>query len=199
MSEDFIREFSDRVDWIEISSRQKLNEDFIREFSDRVDWIEISSRQKLSEDFIREFEDKVSWMVVNYQILSKEFIKEIDLQRKDNFQDLTTADKKQLLVDLDMYECYDDYFIAYKGIRRDNYSAYNFQYQYLVGEVYTCHADYSNEQNSFGLSAWTLDKAKEYCNQKIIKVKVNYEDIARIVHKGGKIRCCKFEVLEEVE
>ncbi len=200
LSEEFIREFQDRVRWKCISRYQKLSEEFIREFQDRVDWFWVSANQILSEEFIREFKDKVNLeLVVNYQVLSKEFLEEFDLQRKDNFQDLTTTDKKQLLLDLNMYECHDDYFIAYKGIRRDNYSCFNFQYQYFAGEVYTCHSDYSNKQNSFGLSAWTYDKAKEYCSQKVIKVKINYEDISRVVHQGSKIRCCKFEVLEEVE
>jgi hypothetical protein len=30
--------FSNEVDWYNISKRQKLSEDFIREFKDRVDW-----------------------------------------------------------------------------------------------------------------------------------------------------------------
>jgi hypothetical protein len=34
-----------------------------------------------------------------------------------------------------MYECYDDYFIAYKAIRSDNYSLYNFQYN-GIGNTY---------------------------------------------------------------
>ena len=29
----------------------------------------------------------------------------------------------------------------------------------------------------------------------VIKVKVNYEDVGRVVHDGGKIRCSKFTVL----
>ena len=55
LSEDFIREFKDRVNWIYISYYQTLSEYFIREFKDKVDWIMISHCQDLSEDFIREF------------------------------------------------------------------------------------------------------------------------------------------------
>ena len=42
-----------------ISFHYKLSENFIREFKNRVNWIHISIYQKLSEDFIREFQYKV--------------------------------------------------------------------------------------------------------------------------------------------
>jgi len=40
---------------------QTLSEDFIREFKDRVSWYWISEHQILSEDFIKKFKDKVEW------------------------------------------------------------------------------------------------------------------------------------------
>ena len=42
-----------------ISYQYILSENFIRELQDKVDWCYISERQKLSENFIREFQDKV--------------------------------------------------------------------------------------------------------------------------------------------
>jgi hypothetical protein len=59
LSEEFIREFKDKVDWFHISQYQKLSEEFIREFKDKVDWSYISQYQKLSESFIREFKIKL--------------------------------------------------------------------------------------------------------------------------------------------
>lgn len=56
LSEEFIREFKDRVNWNYISHVQILSEDFIREFKDRVDWTNIFKRQKLSKKFRKEFE-----------------------------------------------------------------------------------------------------------------------------------------------
>ena len=47
--------------WEVISNSQKLSEDFIREFQDKVDWGAISIYPNLSEDFIREFQNKVRW------------------------------------------------------------------------------------------------------------------------------------------
>ena len=42
-----------------MSSEQKLSEDFIREFQDKVDWNKVSMYQKLSDDFIIEFQDRL--------------------------------------------------------------------------------------------------------------------------------------------
>jgi hypothetical protein len=45
------------VDWKDISEYQQLSEDFIREFDDKVNWKIICENQQLSEDFIMEFVD----------------------------------------------------------------------------------------------------------------------------------------------
>ena len=173
LSEDFIREFKDKVNWNTISFYQKLSEDFIREFKDKVDWYYISSYQKLSEDFIRDNKDKVNW-----------------LYKSSKF-------KEEKIRECGLYECYDDYFIAYKAIRNDRYSHFNFQYQYLPGNTYESHCDCTDEENSFGLSVWTEEKALQYNNSGIIvKCKVKYEDVGRLVHNNGKIRCFKIEILD---
>lgn len=77
LSEDFIREYQDKVYWDYISIYQKLSESFIREFRDKVDWYRISDSQKLSESFIREFKDKLYWcFIAMYQVFSQEFASE---------------------------------------------------------------------------------------------------------------------------
>ena len=95
-----------------------------------------------------------------------------------------------------LYECHEGYFYAYKGIRSDRYSNFNFQYQYLAGNTYECFSDYSTDGNSFGLSAWTEKGAERYCNELVVKVKVYYKDVTAVVHNGGKVRCKKMTVLE---
>lgn len=167
------------VDWEEISGYQKLSEDFIREFQYTLDRDCISQYQKLSDDFIQEFQDNVDINVkeLSWLYKDKEFL------------------KKQI-TDSQLYECYDDYFIAYKGIRRDRYSNFNFQYQYLKGETYESHCDCTENEYSFGLSVWTEEKARDYCDELVVKVKVNYEDVGSMVHNNGKIRCRKITILE---
>ena len=57
LSEDFIREFKDKVDWYYISIYQDLSEDFIREFKNEVNWYNISVNQNLSNNFKEEFKE----------------------------------------------------------------------------------------------------------------------------------------------
>jgi predicted glycosyltransferase len=45
----------DDYDWMYISCNRKLSEEFIKEFQNKVYWSNTSCYQKLSEDFIREF------------------------------------------------------------------------------------------------------------------------------------------------
>ncbi len=202
LSEDFIREFADRVTWVYLSMHQQLSEDFIREFKDKVHWGWISMHQQLSEDFIREFKDKVDWYCISaFQHLSKEFIEEfkdrLDMDFiTDSWHYKSTEEKKKAVIDTGLYECHEDYFIAYKGIRSDRYSSFNFQYQYLKGETYETWCDCTADECSFGFSAWTEEGARNYCDELIVRVKVRYEDVGRVVHDGGKIRCSKMEILD---
>jgi len=199
LSENFIREFQDKVYWILISEFQKLSENFIREFQDKVNWFDISIYQKLSESFIREFKNKVNWEHISaYQKLSEGFIREFKLKiGSDNWLYKDKEFKLEKIKETGLYEFLDaDHILAYKGIRSDRYSKFNFQYRYLKGETYECHCDCTDEENSFGLSAWTEEKATEHCNELVIKVKINVSDIGRIVHNGGKLRCSKFTVID---
>ena len=202
LSEDFIREFKDEVGWYCVSKYQRLSEDFIREFKDWVYWDAISYYQRLSEDFIREFKDKVDWdKISTHQHLSEDFIEEFKDRLNmyylaDSWLYKSTEEKKKAVMDTGLYECHEDYFIAYKGVRRNRYSMFNFQYQYLKGKTYETWCDCSADENSFGFSAWTKTGARSYCNELVVRVKIRYEDVGRVVHDGGKIRCFKMEVLD---
>ncbi len=196
LSENFIREFKDEVDWECISGCQKLSEGFIREFQDYVNWYNISEYQPLSEEFIREFQDEVDWYNISwYQAVSKEFLAEFRYELCNN-SDKPVSYWKREVQETGLYECHRDYFYAYKGIRSDRYSKYNFQYRYMPGETYECFSDYSDDEDSFGLSAWTEECAEGYCNELVVKVKIYYRDVTAVVHDGGKIRCKKLTVME---
>ena len=223
LPENFIEKHSDEIDWENISSYQKLSQKFIGKHADNVDWLEICIYQKLSEGFIEKYADKVNWICISiYQKLSENFIRkyknELNLHDIARHQVISLKFAKELGVadvflrhnnclkpisywkkavkNTGLYECHKDYFYAYKGIRSDRYSCRNFQYQYLPGGTYGCFSDYSNAENSFGLSAWTKEDAEKYCNELVIKVKIYYEDVTAVVHDGGKIRCKKMTVLD---
>lgn len=63
VSEQFLRENIDNIkfNWQDVCLHQKLSEDFIREFKDKVDWNVISFYQKMSNKFILEFKDYLDW------------------------------------------------------------------------------------------------------------------------------------------
>ena len=198
LSESFIEKHADRVCWYYICSYQKLSEKFIEKQSDKVDWCAVSYYQKLSEDFIERHADKVCWVYINlYQKLSEKFRKKHNIKTsRNNWLYKSTAFKKKAVQNTGLYDCHEDYFIAYKGIRSNRYSRYNFQYKYEKGGVYESTADFTAEENSFGLSAWTEEKARSYCNELVVRVKIYYKDVARVVHVGGKIRATKIEILD---
>ena len=202
MSEEFIERHKNDVDWYYVSMFQKLSESFIEKFKDYVAWQNISTYQKLSEPFIEKFKDKVTWRYISlYQTLSDKFIEKHKLivDKENLWQYQTEEFKKQKLIETNKYECYDDYFIAYKAIRFDRYSLYNFQYKYLKGETYESTCDCTSTGNSFGLNVGTFNHAQEYLDDFqgfIAKCKVYYKDIGRIVHNGDKVRCFKITVLE---
>jgi len=202
LSEQFIETHKNVLPSRDISIFQKLSESFLERNSDYIDWFEISKYQPLSESFIEKYFHKLNkYSISKYQRLSKNFIKKYKDELvihiiQDSWHYKSTEFKKQKIMETNLYECYDDYFIAYKGIRANRYSRFNFQYKYEKGGIYESWADASSEEASFGLSAWTENLAKDYCDELVIPVKVKYEDVARIVHNNGKIRCFKLEVLD---
>jgi hypothetical protein len=74
---------SKKLDWGFVLLTERVSEEFIREFHDRVDWYLVSSEQTLSEEFIREFQDRIVWDYL-YQDLSEDFV----LEFQDKFQDI---------------------------------------------------------------------------------------------------------------
>ena len=202
LSEPFIEQHKNDVNWDWISMYQNLSEDFIEKHKDDVNWFWISMYQKLSENFIEQHKNDVDWFYISeYQKLSKQFIEkyknnlEMDLVN-DSWNYKSTEFKKQAVINTGLYDCYDDYFIAYKGIRSDRYSKFNFQYQYLPNQTYETFADYSDNEDSFGFSAWNYENAKSYCDELVVKVKIYYKDVARVVHNGNKIRACRITILD---
>ena len=100
LSEDFIREFQNKIDWNNIFYYQVLSEDFIREFQDKVNWDYISIHQALSEDFIREFMFDVNWENIEKRFPNIKKTIEEDILRKN-------TEIKQMKNDLKEYESMD--------------------------------------------------------------------------------------------
>ena len=132
-------------------------------------------------------------------LLMQAFIEKHNLKIKDNWLYKDAKFKEEAVRKCGKYKCLKDYFIAYKAIRQDRYSLYNFQYKYLKGNTYETHADYTDDESSFGFSVWTEKGAREYGEEQnalIIKCKIYYRDVARLVHKNNKVRCSKITILK---
>ena len=230
LSESFIEKHKDDVDSYRIISYQKLSERFIENHNNLFNYsFAILKYQKLSEDFIRKHFNKLEMSYICiYQKLSEKFIddylNELDLKLISSYQKLSNKfirshssildkikiqtswlyisneEKKQAIINTGLYECYDNYFIAYKAIRLNRYSLLNFQYKYEKGCIYESNCDCTEEENSFGLNVGTEMHAKSYGNifvkYMIVRCKVYYKDIGRIVHFGQKVRCFKIEILD---
>ena len=206
LSEDFIEKFSDKVDLNSISRCQKLSEDFIEKYSNKVYWFSISEYQILSEQFIEKYLDKIDlYYISRYQKLSKSFIKKHNLYiSKYNWNYKTNEEKLDLIKKCNKYEIINNEFvIAYKSVRDDYRSVHksNF-YKYEINKFYESHCDCnSDNENSFGLSAWTKEKALEYYPEgKLLKVKIHINDIGCLVKYKYKykLRCKRFQIIEEI-
>jgi hypothetical protein len=102
--------------------------------------------------------------------------------------------QKQEIINSNLYEYYDDYFIAYKNVKKDRHSYFNFQHQYLKVKEIENHADYSKDMSSFGLSVRTKEQAMNREKGIVLEVRIKYEDVARI-SDDCSIRCSKLIVL----
>lgn len=205
LSDKFIKKYKNNFNWYYVCKFQKLSESLMEECFHLLDIATVIKYQQLSESFIEKHLDTIKdnryfRRIAVYQIVSKNFLNKIGLSElKNNWNYHTLQQKVNYIKENTDYKILKDkngpYIIAWKGIRKDRYSKYNFQYRYLKGKTYTCHCDATAEENSFGLSAWTKENAKDYCDQLLIQVKIYVNDIGRIVHDSKKIRCKKFTVL----
>lgn len=139
-------------------------------------------------------------VIIKYQKVDQAFIDKFNLEKEENNWLYETGDYKlNVIKNTNRYETDDNYVYAYKGIRHDYYSHFNFHYKYEIGGTYESHCNYNyRNENSFGLSAGTKNFAYSYCDRKVVKVKIHKDDIGALVHNNKKIRCCKFTVIEEL-
>lgn len=76
LSEDFMREFKDKIEWGTVCANQQLSDNFIIEFKDRVEWDYICSYQKISEKVIDRCIEHINWeKIATYKKLDINFIK----------------------------------------------------------------------------------------------------------------------------
>ena len=91
LTENMMKKYCDKLDWIEILTFQKLSEEFLTDFvipnHYDVDWTLICNHQNLSEEFIRQHIDLIDWYEISVsQTLSKDFM--IEFANKLDFSNI---------------------------------------------------------------------------------------------------------------
>ncbi len=75
MSEAFIEEMGQLVDWRQVSIHQTLSEAFIERHADRIDWYCISNYGDMSEEFMERHANQLDWgLISQMQTMSMEFM-----------------------------------------------------------------------------------------------------------------------------
>ena len=98
LSEEFLAfnkaklEMDGGINWAVISGHQQLSEDFIRQFKNKLDWDFIVIRQKLSEAFIEKHAQYIDWWLLGaWQELSDEFVEKhsykLDMEQLLRYED----------------------------------------------------------------------------------------------------------------
>lgn len=64
LSEQFMSEFADKLEWIYISSAQKMSEKFMDRFADKLDFLFLPQYRQLSNEFIERYENRWNWLTI---------------------------------------------------------------------------------------------------------------------------------------
>jgi len=198
------------LEWEIICRNQKLSISFIERNKDKISWLDISAYQELNEKFIEKHLENLNIpYIMKFQKLSERFIKKYyDLLfsslylRKDSWHYKTKKEKKDEIVKLKEYECYKNYFIAFKLVRENRLPLFNSKFKYNKRGIYKTWADTSSNENGFGFSCGSYNYIEEIKNKinhiktQTVRVKIKYEDVARILENGRKLRVFKIKVLD---
>lgn len=129
LSEAFIEEFADRLNWEYVSKRQILSEPFMEKWAHKIGWYWVSSYQILSEPFIEKWADKLVWdFICSSQTLSEPFIEK--WAHKVDWAVISTHQKLS-----------EDFIIKHKDKIKFEYLTYNKQ----VNISYKIHLASPNE------------------------------------------------------
>lgn len=199
LSEEFIDAHKDIVDWDDISIYQRLSPEWMSQHLTSLNLYSIFKTQQLPISFIEDYMKYAPLEIVaTYQTLPSSMREKLHRYELDeNERYLSIDEKREKIFQTGLFDCHDDYFIAYKAIRKDRYSIYNFQYWYEKGGVYSENCDCMPTRNSFGLNVCTLPYAEFYMvneNDIIVRCKIRYEDVGRIL--GQIVRCFRIEILD---
>lgn len=186
-------------------------------------WSYILKYQKLSSEFSRVISSE-SWSERKFLMLpyqkndfTLDVLSTLSEEKKSEYLGDTwlyksTDFRKSQILNLKLFECYEDFFIANIIVDSNRYEMMNFHYQFNKNttlEIFATQTDEKNEKGysrEKGFNVGTYENLYEFYNIKYspkkyfkVTVKVYYEDVARIFFKNALypiVRCKKLTVLD---
>ena len=62
LSESFVRDFQDRLNWTKVTMYRDNSSEFLDEFAERIEWRHLGHNKHLTDAQIRHYKDKISWL-----------------------------------------------------------------------------------------------------------------------------------------
>ena len=212
LSEPFMERHAERLNWGWISARQVLSEPFMDRHAERLDWWSISHYQVLSEPFMDRHAERLDWFYISrHHRLSEPFIEKHVERLPENLRENNWlyADREAKIRHIrekaPEFSIQEDelgpFILAWKATRSGGRSDFDPSIVYAMGETREARCDCRmDENNSFGLSAWTEEGAKSFIpGGELYRVKIYIDDIGAMVHDGKKIRCRRQTFVERVK
>lgn len=232
LSEEFIEEFGNLnkpFNQAVINNMRYNYENNSYETETYIWWEYILKYQKLSSEFSKKISSE-SWSKRKYkmlpyqkniftiQLLDTLSEEEINKYVGNSWLYKSRDFRKEQVINLKLDECFDDYFIASIIVDNNRFQPLNFHFKFEKQKTYEIFATQTEEESNRGHSRTkgfivgdvndlfeyygidTYHSKREYYS---LKVKVYYEDVARIVgrdtnykEKNKIIRCCKLYVMD---
>lgn len=191
MSVGFMMKFKDRVNWKHISRYQTLSLDDLWLMIGYLDLSMVSQYQELDDEFISIMRHRLDMdSIYRYQKINEDTARLLGMKiNSTSWKNKPNSYKKNIL---NQFEIHDNYIIAYKVVL-SNYYPRNIKsglLNYNVGNVCRRHSTTqltSIKEDHFGLfcwltpdgASWHIERKLDRVNfSKVVKVKINYEDIS---------------------
>ena len=212
LSEPFMDRHAERLDWRGISRYQRLSEPLMDRHAKRLDWFYISRYQVLSEPLMDRHAERLDWFYISRHhrlsdaIIEKHADKLPENLRENNWLYADRQEKiRHIRERAPEFSIQEDehgpFILAWKATHSGGRSDFDPALHYAVGETHEARCDCRmDEKNSFGLSAWTEEGAREFIpGGELYRVKIYIDDIGAMVHDGKKIRCRRQTFVERVK
>lgn len=164
LSEEFIRDHIDKINWSVISQVREYSLEFYDTWSEHIDWESVSRVKNLSSKLVEKYADELSWdlVVENTQLSTGHlyhFEKRIDWKKASKYQVLihTIIDRKHTLLDWELV-------CAYQKLSFETVVKFMKQYK-LNFETIFLTSTFSPEEVGKFINIFKFGENREYSDQ----------------------------------